>query len=369
VLFYNPNLPRVRLQLGQLYFKLGAYQMARSYFEQAAAGGAPADVQSQANQFIAEIDRRLSPHRWGFFGHTGLRHQTNASAGPNGLVIRASGLDVALNNQFARQPDWNWFGMFGAYYAYDPQWTNGMLLEAGVLGYYAKQFRLHQFDLGLIELQTGPRFPLPLAGVTWKPYVIAAATSLDSSLYYSGLGVGVSTRFFVGDFTRFEPYVEYRRRDFNSPAAFPTSFQQSGALLTAAVAGEGAIFGPVRWIGRAGFEKYEVSNSDFNFNAYERWYVEAGFPIAFPWPWFGNGDLIVTPLVGINGTGFGGINALVDPVVVRKDRGWQAGVLIDMPVYQNIGFRTQILHTETISNLPNFDMNNLSVIFGPTLRY
>ena len=33
MLYYNPNLPRVKLQLGVLYFHLRSYEMARTYFE------------------------------------------------------------------------------------------------------------------------------------------------------------------------------------------------------------------------------------------------------------------------------------------------------------------------------------------------
>ena len=35
MLFFNPNLPRVKLELGVLYFKLGSYELARSYFQEA----------------------------------------------------------------------------------------------------------------------------------------------------------------------------------------------------------------------------------------------------------------------------------------------------------------------------------------------
>ena len=37
MLFYNPNLPRVKLELGLLYFKLHSYEMAKSYFNAAIA--------------------------------------------------------------------------------------------------------------------------------------------------------------------------------------------------------------------------------------------------------------------------------------------------------------------------------------------
>ena len=33
MLYYSPNLPRVKLQLGVLYFHLRSYEMARNYFD------------------------------------------------------------------------------------------------------------------------------------------------------------------------------------------------------------------------------------------------------------------------------------------------------------------------------------------------
>ena len=136
MLMFNPNLPRVKLELGVLYFKLGSYAMARSYFEQAVASpDAPPDVRAKVDQFIAEMDRRLSPNKWSVFAHTGLRHQSNANAGPDGLAVRALGQDAVLNSQFGRRPDWNWFAVAGVGYAYDFQNGAGDMLEASVTGY------------------------------------------------------------------------------------------------------------------------------------------------------------------------------------------------------------------------------------------
>src|SRR5438067_10241632 len=53
ILLFNPRLARVKLQLGSLYFKLGSYKMARSYFEQARTAGASPDVQVEAERFVA----------------------------------------------------------------------------------------------------------------------------------------------------------------------------------------------------------------------------------------------------------------------------------------------------------------------------
>ena len=83
MLFYNPALPRVRLELGILYFRLGSYEMARSYLKGALAGSdAPPEVRARVEPFLFEIDRRLATTQWSGFGQLGVRFQTNANAGP-----------------------------------------------------------------------------------------------------------------------------------------------------------------------------------------------------------------------------------------------------------------------------------------------
>ena len=58
LLFYNPTLSRVRFELGVLYFRLGSYEMARSYFQSALQMRdiAP-DLSERAQQLIEVIDK------------------------------------------------------------------------------------------------------------------------------------------------------------------------------------------------------------------------------------------------------------------------------------------------------------------------
>jgi tetratricopeptide (TPR) repeat protein len=112
MLFYNPALPRVRLELGILYFRLGSYETARSYFQGALAGSdVPPEVRARVEPFLFEIDRRLATTQWSGFGQLGLRFQTNANAGPTNSLVRGAGLDVILDRRFVKQPDWNLFGL------------------------------------------------------------------------------------------------------------------------------------------------------------------------------------------------------------------------------------------------------------------
>jgi tetratricopeptide (TPR) repeat protein len=156
MLFYNPNLPRVKLELGILYFRLGSYEMARSYFRGAlAAPDAPLEIRGRVEGFLAEIERRLSTTQWSVYGQTGLRHQSNANAGPSSSLVRGAGLDVILDRRYVRQPDWNAFGVAAIRHVYDFENQRGDVWETSLVGYAARQFHVTRLDLGLAEIQTG----------------------------------------------------------------------------------------------------------------------------------------------------------------------------------------------------------------------
>ena len=66
MLLFNPNLPRVELELGALYFRMGSFEMARSYFDKALAANPPAEVKSR-------IDRISGARSPAAIGHPVLR--------------------------------------------------------------------------------------------------------------------------------------------------------------------------------------------------------------------------------------------------------------------------------------------------------
>src|SRR5689334_17243449 len=59
MLLINPNLPRVRLELGVLYYRLKSYEVAREYLQGALKSpNVPSEVRTRAEQFIAQIDHQ-----------------------------------------------------------------------------------------------------------------------------------------------------------------------------------------------------------------------------------------------------------------------------------------------------------------------
>src|SRR5476649_1610093 len=62
MLLINPELPRVRLELGVLYFRLGSYEVAQTYLEVALKSPAlPPEVRNRAERFLTDVQSRESP--------------------------------------------------------------------------------------------------------------------------------------------------------------------------------------------------------------------------------------------------------------------------------------------------------------------
>jgi hypothetical protein len=362
-------LPRVKLELGVLYYRIGGFKIARGYFDQAiATPGAPPDVQQRVAEFINNIDQRLSPHKYGGFIHAGWRHQSNASAGPNDLTVQAAGSPATLNSKFAAAPDWNKFVTGGAFYTYE--YSDTLWLEANFIGYYAKQDHFRQFDLGIAEFQAGPRFAVPLIGGSMKVYAIGTKALLASDPYYMGPGAGVSARFGIGTWVRLEPSYEYRDRQYKSSVDYPLANQLTGKLQTLATTAEGALFSVLPWAARVSADWNRSDGAEFDFNSYDRLAADIAFPIPFHIPWFGEQrEAVFTPAAGVSRTRYLEPDPLINPTIARLDKEWHASASLDVQIYDRFGLRTQVYYTKTDSSLPNFASKNLAVSFGPTARF
>ena len=368
MLFFNPNLPRVKLELGVLYFKLGSWDLARTYFQDAIKGGdVPDDIRAQVNAYLTEIARRQAPYEFSAFLHTGARWQSNANVGPSSLNILALGQDAVLSPQFGKRPDWNWFELVAAQYFHRFN-KRGDGLEATFIGYSAQQFRLNQFDLTLVEGTLGPRIVID-PNTSFKLYGIGTYANLAHNDYINAYGAGYSVRGTVNNFTA-EGYFEWRFRRFYNSLEYPTAAEQTGNLFTTAVNTE-LRFGIVRLTGRVGYDR-NSARFDVDFNSFNRWSGDVGLPIEFSVPSLigdGRRQIIVTPTAGYSDTRYDEANFIIDPFTTRHDREVRVGGVIDVQLYERYGLRATIMHTWIDSNIPNFEMKNFSVAFGPTARF
>jgi len=365
MLFFNPNLPQVKFELGVLYFRLGSFELARGYLQDAAKATDVSDeVRAQAKAYLAEIDGRLSPHEYSVFLQGGMRYQTNASLGPNGLVVRAFGQNAILGQLFGKHPDWNYFQAVSAYYAHKMN-LRGDAIELTFQGLNSTQVKQHAFDLGLVEVTVGQRVAVG-QNASFKYYGIGDQVWLGGADYFNATGGGLSARTTVGSVGIVEASIEDRHRTFFNSLNYPTARQQTGDLITAAVTTDLA-FGRLHWATRVG---YDESRAIFNFNSYKHYSIDVVFPFAFELQLSGTPhQFVFAPTVGFGRADYAAPDPLLDRRIIRRDHEQRYGAIFDAQIVDNVGVRTEIQYFRIDSTLSNYTTNNFSVAVGPTVRF
>lgn len=371
MLFFNPNLPRVKAELGVLYFRLGSQEMARAYFSDVLASrDTPPEVRAKVEAFLAESDKRVAPNQFQVFLQTGLRYQTNANAGPGSPLVRAFGFDATLSRDFVKRPDWNWFMQGALRHVYDFGNQRGDVWETSLVGYRSVQFDVTRLNLGYVELQSGPRLALApdlLPGWTIRPYGIGSYITLGEEPYLANGGGGVAVGWSSPLGWTAELAVERARRVFRNSDDYPIAKQQTGELSAISLQGGGPIAYGVRWLARVSFARNDAKVDSYS-------YRQSTFDVAFPYEmavplWGTPRRLTIAPTAGYTRASFDDPNPFVDPFIARKDREWRVGAAFDAQLTDILGFGMRLQYAVNDSNLPNYRTRNFSVFGGPTARF
>jgi tetratricopeptide (TPR) repeat protein len=366
LLFYNPNLASVRFELGVLYYRLGSYEMARGYFESALKmKDMTPELRVKTEELISAIDKKLRPDQVSGYVQTGLRYQTNAAVGPGPQTVLASGL--LFNNRFAARSDWNWFGAFGVSYVHDFENQRGDTFEVTTVGYDAQQFKLHQFDIGLVEFRAGPRFGIQsdmIKGLSIKPYVIASGGTLADAPYYAALGGGLTAHADAGS-VALDPYVEVVKQNFRNLTLYPLASGMTGPLTTAGLQASGPVYSSLNFQSRI---TYAHADANFNPYGYNSWAADVWLPWNFS-P-FGDGRVwTLIPTAGVTWWQYAAPDPTINPTITPNIQEWRVGLGLEVPIWKllYLGLLTQYRVDQ--SNIPAFSMRDFSVTAGPTLRF
>jgi hypothetical protein len=115
---------------------------------------------------------------------------------------------------------------------------------------------------------------------------------------------------------------------------------------------------------------YRRGESAFAFQSFDQWGAEAALTFEFAPPFERiSRNWSVAPFTRYVATRFDAANPFIDPLTVRRDGTWTVGALFDMPITATFGLSTAIQYDRTDSTLPNYRLDNFSVMFGPTARF
>lgn len=366
LLFYNPHLSAVRFELGVLYYRLGDYEMAHEYFTTALKmPDATPDLRQRAEDLLVAVDKKLFPDQFSGFAQTGLRYQTNASVGPSPQTVLASHL--LLSNQFAAHPDGNWFGAFGLNYVHDFENQRGDTFEASAIGYDAQQFKLHQFDIGQLELRAGPRFGIPTAGsigLSVKPYVVAMGGLLADAPYYGSLGGGLTAHANLGN-VALDPYVEIVQQSFRNLTLYPLASGMNGELQTYGLQASGPVYSSLSFQTRVVYAHADAAYNPFGYDSYAA-------DLWLPWNFSPLGDgrtWTLTPTAGFTHWQYSAPDPEIDPLTTPHILEWRVGLGLEFPIWKQLMLATLVQYRADLSNIAAFAMHDYSVAAGPTFRF
>lgn len=266
MLIFAPELPRIKLELGVLYYRLGSMETARYYFQSALdTPNVPGEVSSKVESYLAAIDARENPSQFRASLIVGSRYQSNANAAPGASRVNLNGREFLLDDTSTGQSDVNGFLAGRVYASYDLG-TQGDLLEADMLFFVSRYADLVRLDTGLAEVTAGPSFNLARFNIDNAQlgiYGIASGVRLDHSSYNSALGVGSRLVMQPDIRTRIDAKVEWRNRWYYDSDAYATVSDRNGYFVTFAATVSRQLTGALRAriLLMADFEEAKV-NSD-----------------------------------------------------------------------------------------------------------
>jgi tetratricopeptide (TPR) repeat protein len=103
MLIYKPDLPRIKLELGVLYFRLGAYASAKRYLDDVENYNPPKEVKEKVEVFLEQIDNETRLFKTQSVISLGAGMSSNANAGLDTDVVTVVGdlgaIDLNISNK------------------------------------------------------------------------------------------------------------------------------------------------------------------------------------------------------------------------------------------------------------------------------
>jgi len=372
MLIYAPNTPRIQLELGVLYYRLGAYNVARSYFEQVLANpNVPSDVVDQVKLYLQQLAIAADPPAFSASIFSAIRWESNATAGPSTTSVTLNGIDFTLDDQAVGRSGWSALNIGTMHYSYDLK-QQGDRIEFDALVYSTAYFDkdLTDIDLDFFEFTLGPSFNMKRWGMNLSRlyiYAIGDLAYLGYDHYFSAPGAGIRLLSFAAERSVLDARLETRYRKFNNTSVLPFNTLRDGAQ-TRLGATYSYYFTP-GFVGTVqGYAQRENAKADF----YSDWEVafSGGFAWTFsnplwqgryPWTWQAGGGLIRRDYEDPDPT----INAFE----AERDDIWWARTALVLPVAETWALVPQVEYRDQRSNYDIRTFDDFITLLGVQKRF
>jgi tetratricopeptide (TPR) repeat protein len=365
MLLIEPDLPRVRFELGALYFNIGSFAIARSYLTSVLESpDAPQEVLDRVQVFLAEINSQLSRSSLSRSVFLGARFSDNANSGPSSPNVLANGVISTLGDESTDKSDRNYFVSAQFNHSYDLLTQRSEVIESSGTLYVSEQDRQKQLDIVLAEVKSGIRGPFlqtAVPGTTMMPYILGNMLYLQDSWYQFSIGLGANI---VVPFTqRLSATVnlEHKFEHFRNDSNRLTASQQTGAELSL----RGNVAYALTATQQVAFQGSATSqNAKETFNAFREYTAGATFTQLLAIKALDSRFASLTTSIGRKLSRYNSPNPTVEANRKRQDHGWNLSVTGTVPATDKWTIITTIERSTTNSNLPNFKNQSNAITLG-----
>jgi hypothetical protein len=371
ILITDPGQAQVRVEIGALYFRLGSYETARSYFRRALEDpNLPAALKPQVEQFLADIDQRLSPSQFTGFASVGARWDSNANTGADNTVLRVGGVTVPRPTSIRPQSDFSFFGASRVQHDYDLDTQDQARIESTLLGYGSAYTRFSHQDLILGELTTGVRFkpaPIALQDLSIRPHVIGNLIGLDGDKYLDTYGFGLDVTMTWSERLASELTFEYRREDYGTIPRLGDTQHQSGAAKVVKLRTAYEVRPNNLLIVDLYYRSDAAERGYYDYTHYQGTFT---YSLTYQGPkQLTERSWTVSPYVSWYSRGYASPDPTIDPATTRSDDQVRLGLQHVIPIADGWTTFQQVEHVWGLSNIPNYDYRDTAVFVGLTRTF
>lgn len=376
MLIYNPNLANIDLELGALYFRMGSFEIAQTYFDKALANHPSPEVAAQARRYLDAAGSRESPHQIVGQLLVGAQYQSDANVAPAASFLESQIGTVPLGRRSVKENALNTFAAGTVMYSYDLGTQDRDALEVGgtaLINHYINHGRL---DVGFAEVTAGPRLRFPDTGLWWapsgslKPYLIANEAGLGEEQYFYSYGTGLEgTTVLPGDVVA-KAAFEFRQKTFSSHPDIPNARGLSGSdklvslTLSKAITANSTLSGEFDYLDQGARFRFYANKSYALGGSYRIRYDDpAGwqsqpwdttFYASHSWAYYEAPD----PCCNSSGS------AAISLPSTRRDGDWRFGVTQSIPVTDTMAVVVQVQRDILSSNLQLYGYTSTSALAG-----
>jgi hypothetical protein len=381
MLLFNPDLPRVDLELGVLYFRMGSFDVAQSYFQKAAAANPPEEVKARIAEYEAQIAKQQSVVQISGSIFSGLQYQSDANVAPGSasIISPITGQLLSLSPQFVKQNDVNFFTAGNLLFSYDLGTQDHDTFEIGANTYVNHYFTIQHFDLDFAEVTAGPRFRFPnlpwVESATLKPYLIANEVGLGENQYFATAGTGLEATAVLPWGVQVKSTFEFRQKYFSNAADRPLSTGLDGndklvsLFATKALTPNSALGVELDYLDQDTSFAFYSNKTYSGALSYRVRYADPTGLLKMPWETvvFGGRSWGLynapDPCCVTGGTAF--VPAFSD----RFDRHWRVGLTQTFPLTDRISVIAQLQRDIVSSNLPIYAYTSDSALIGAQIKF